>query len=338
MLAHPNHTIIGLAFLLLFLPSAKAENPVQATTHKEVLLLMGSRFEISASHENDSIALQSIEAAIEEIRRIEHVISSWDPESYTSEINRQAGIAPVEVPDELFQLIERSLRISKLTRGAFDISYASMDRIWKFDGSMTTMPDSQAVAHSVDRVGFQNVILDYEKKTVFLARERMKIGFGAIGKGYAANRAKAVMMDMEITSGTVNAGGDLISWNTSDEITNKRIGIVDPNNKERMLAWLQSGNSAIVTSGDYERFITFKGRRYAHIIDPRTGYPVQGIKSVTVICKDAELADALATSVFVLGVKEGLHLVNQLAGIECLIIDGQNELHQSTNLQLNYEK
>ena len=156
---------------------------------------MGSRFDITVVA-NDSISAHKyIDTAVVEITRIEKLISSWDAASQTSAINKNAGIAPVKVDTELFQLIQRAIGISKLTDGAFDISYASMDRIWKFDGSMKQMPTNQEIASSVSKVGYQNIILDSEKNTVFLKLKGMKIGFGAIGKGYAANKAKKVMMD-----------------------------------------------------------------------------------------------------------------------------------------------
>ncbi|MDN5204515.1 FAD:protein FMN transferase [Fulvivirgaceae bacterium BMA10] len=305
-------------------------------THHEVLKLMGSRFEITAISEKEALAVQAVKAGIDEIRRIEKLISSWDPASQTSEVNRQAGIKPVAVDQELFDLINRAKKISTLTDGAFDISYASMDKIWKFDGSMKTLPDPDLVKNSVARIDFKNIMLDPEKGTVFLKEKGMKIGFGAIGKGYAANKAKSIMLSLGIQNGLVNAGGDLIAWGKKADGSDWQIGIANPKDKEGIFSWLTINEMAVVTSGDYERFVMFDGKRYAHIIDPRTGYPVSETKSVTIICPDAELADALATSVFVLGEKQGLNLINQLKGIECLIVNKDDEIKTSDNLDLNY--
>ena len=160
---------------------------------KRTLKLMGSRFEITVVAKDSIEANDYIDAAVVEITRIEKLISSWDPASQTSEINRNAGIKPVKVDEELYNLIGRSVEISKLTDGAFDISFASMDKIWKFDGSMTQMPSKEAIKQSVSKVGYQNIILDPENLTVFLKLEEMKIGFGAIGKGYAADKAKKLL-------------------------------------------------------------------------------------------------------------------------------------------------
>jgi thiamine biosynthesis lipoprotein len=247
-----------------------------------------------------------------------------------------AGIQPVKVSHELFALIRRSLKISRLTQGAFDISFASMDQIWKFDGSMTALPAPEQVAASVAKVGYQNIVLNEKDTTVFLKLPAMKIGFGAIGKGYAANQAKAVMTNLGIENGLVDAGGDLLCWGQQENGQPWQIGIADPAEKTNIFSWLQAGNMAVVTSGDYEKFAMIAGQRYTHIIDPRTGYPVRGIQSVTIVCPDAELADGLATAVFVMGEKEGLHLINQLKGIECLIVSDKNELIASDSLALNF--
>ncbi|MBL3657901.1 FAD:protein FMN transferase [Fulvivirga sediminis] len=318
--------------------SASLSANAQNHAHKKVLKLMGSRFEITAVSDDEALAWQSIDACIEEITRIEKVISSWDERSQTAAINRNAGIKSVIVDPELFNLIVRAKKISNLTDGAFDVSYASVDKIWKFDGSMQGLPSAEEVAASVAKIDYHNIILNAEDHSVFLKEKGMKIGFGAIGKGYAANKGREIMKAMGITSGIVNASGDLLTWGKEADGSEWSIGIADPKNKRSVMAWLAVGEMAVVTSGNYEKFIEVDGKRYSHIIDPRTGYPVQGLKSVTIICPDAELSDALATSVFVLGKEKGMALINQLNGIECFLVDDKDELSYSKNLKLNYYK
>ena len=303
--------------------------------HTKVIKLMGSRFEITAVHEDDSLAWKAIQTCIHEISRIERLISAWDILSQTHKINQNAGIQSITVNQELFNLIQRSISISKLTRGAFDISFAAIDNIWQFDGRTQTMPSPEKIKASVSLINFQNIILDKNQNSVFLKEKGMKISFGAIGKGYAANRGKKVMQSLGIQNGLVNAGGDLIAWGNNAEEKPWKIGITDPNDKTQMISWLEIKNQAVVTSGDYEKFVMIDGVRHAHIIDPRNGYPAKGLKSVTVLCPDAELADALATSVFVLGEKQGLDLINQLKGIECLMINDQDEIITSKGMQIN---
>ncbi|BAX78965.1 FAD:protein FMN transferase [Labilibaculum antarcticum] len=323
-------------FLILttgFLFSASAQNNKSYT---EVLLLMGSRFEITAVGSDENQARLAISTGIEEIQRIERLISSWDPNSQTSKIITNAGIKPVVVDQELFNLIRRSIKISKLTHGAFDISYASMDKIWRFDGSMKSMPDSASVASSVSKINFKNIILDEERHSVFLKESGMKIGFGAIGKGYAANKALELMAKMNLDGALVNASGDLISWGKDEGGNDWKIGISNPKNKDQIYSWLSIDETAVVTSGNYEKFVEFNGVKYSHIIDPRTGYPVKGLSSVTVICPNAELADGLATSVFILGKDKGLELINHLNGIECILVTDDQKLITSNNLKLEY--
>lgn len=317
----------------LLLGSVPAQEAV--TAHK-VLILMGSRFEFTAVHENEGRAWKAVEAGIAEVQRVEALISSWDPESQTSAVNRQAGLAPQAVDTELYQLLKRCQRVFALTEGAFDVTFASLDRIWSFDGSMTDLPDSAAVEASRSLIGFDEVVFESQKNSIFLPRKGMKIGFGGIGKGYAANRARKVMEDLGIANGLVNAGGDVLAWGGNAGAESWRVAVSDPSDPREPMAWLDVSGQAVVTSGNYEKFAMIKGTRYSHIIDPRTGWPVQGVKSVTLICPDAELADALATSVFVLGIEQGLALVNRLKNVECLMVDDKDEVHSSKNLELQY--
>ncbi len=299
---------------------------------------MGSRFDITVVAENELQGNNFIDIAVNEISRIEKLISSWDANSQTSEINRNAGIKSVLVDDELFQLIQRCIKISKLTEGAFDISYASMDKVWFFDGSMTDMPTEEAIKKSVSKVGYQNIILDETKQSVFLKLEGMKIGFGAIGKGYAADKAKALLQSKGVTSGIVNASGDLDAWGTQPDGKDWMVAIVNPLNKEKIFSWMPVHNAAVVTSGNYEKYVRFNDVLYTHIIDPRTGYPATGILSATIFTKTAELADALATSIFVMGVDTGLDFVNQLNGVECILVDAENKVITSKNITLKPNK
>lgn len=322
-------------YLSLFIYLSSLINNAQDNSYTKVVKLMGSRFEISVVAENEVQSSNYIQIAIDEIVRIEKLISEWDPNSQVSEINRQAGAKAVKVDKELFELIKRSIQISKLTQGAFDISFASMDKIWKYDGSMKLMPTSDEIKKSVEKIGFQNIILDEVNSTVFLKNEGMKIGFGAIGKGYAADKTKKLMMDLNVKAGIINASGDLNSWGKQPNGESWKVGITNPLNKEKVFSWLPIDDSAVVTSGNYEKFVEFDGVRYTHIINPKTGYPVTGLNSVTIFSQSAELADALATAVFVMGLETGLDFINQLKNVECVIIDGNNKIHQSKNIKLN---
>lgn len=303
--------------------------------YSKALKLMGNHFEFSVVATNEDFAIDCIDKGITEVRRIERLLTTYDDASQTNQVNAHAGIKPIPVDKEVFDLIERSLRISALTQGAFDITYGSIDkRLWNFDRSMKALPDIQTAKEMVRLIDFRKVILNKEHDTVFLAEKGMRIGFGAIGKGYAADRAKAIMRAAGALSGIVNAAGDVTVWGCEPSGNAWTIGIADPDKKDLPFASIQLTDTAVATSGTYEKYAVIDGVKYSHTIDPQTGYPVRGIKSVTIICSSGELADAMATPIMVMGIKAGLHLINQLKSIACIIIDDNDNIYTSKNINL----
>lgn len=308
---------------------------MEPAVHKRVLKLMGNRFEISVVSADQDLAESKTELAVQEVKRIELLLTTFNEDSQTNEINRNAGIKPVKVDAEVFNLIGRSLKISALTQGAFDITYGSIDKsLWNFDVDMQQLPDKKTAQDSVRLINYRNVILNPADQTVFLKEAGMRIGFGGIGKGYAADCAKNLLQKQGITSGIVNAAGDLITWGNQPDGKPWTIAIADPDQKTQPFSTLNISNMAIATSGNYEKYAVINGKKYSHTIDPKTGLPVSGIKSVSIICPSAELADAMATPVTVMGVKVGLDLINQLQQIACVIIDDHNQVHASKNINL----
>lgn len=300
-----------------------------------ILKLMGNRFEFTVIAENGQEGNAAIDAAINEVRRIEYLLTTFSDLSQTSLINEHAGLSPVNVDEEVISLIERSVRISEITDGAFDITYGSIDkRLWNFDPGMTSLPDEATALASVGLIDYRNVILNKEKSTVFLKNKGMRIGFGGIGKGYAADKAKLVLQKLGIKSGIVNAAGDLVTWGTQLNGHSWTVGIADPEQTDRPFSALKISDMAIATSGSYEKFVTINGKRYSHTIDPKTGLPVSGVKSVSIICPSAELADALATPVVVMGVKIGLELINQIKQVACIVIDDNDRVYTSNNINV----
>jgi thiamine biosynthesis lipoprotein len=201
----------------------------EQTVYKRSCKLMGNHFELSAVLDDEVRANQQINAGISEIQRIEKLLTTFSDDSETNRINQNAGIKPVAVSRETFDLIQRSLRISQLTQGAFDITYGSIDkRLWNFDQNMTALPDKETAKKMVRLINFRNVILDDENCTVFLREAGMRIGFGGIGKGYAAEMAKQVMIKQGVQSGVVNASGDLNAWGLQPNGKKWTVGIVNP--------------------------------------------------------------------------------------------------------------
>jgi FAD:protein FMN transferase len=309
---------------------------INQSLHKRVLRLMGNRFEISVVSDDEQWANNLIESAILEIRRIEDLLTTFKETSQANQINANAGIQPVKVDKEVFDLIARSVRISDLTQGAFDITYGSIDkRLWNFDTTMKALPDKETAKQMVRLINYKNIVLNENEHTVFLKEKGMRIGFGGIGKGYAADKAKLLLQQNGVESGVVNAAGDLITWGTQPSGKAWTVGIADPNSSHHPFSYLNISNMAVATSGNYEKYAIIDGKKYSHTIDPKTGYPVSGTKSVTIICASAELADALATPVTVMGIKVGLDLINQMKGIACIIIDDNNRLYTSNNIRIN---
>lgn len=314
-----------------------AVNDVAETTvHQRALKLMGNRFEISVVSADKSWAECRIDEAVAEIQRIERLLTTFSDDSQTNQINANAGIRAVKVDREVFDLIQRSLRISVLTQGAFDITYGSIDKsLWNFDTKMTALPDPQMAKRMVRLINYQNVLLDTEGSSVFLKHQGMRIGFGGIGKGYAAEMAKRVLIKNGVESGIVNAAGDLTTWGNQPNGSPWTIGIADPDVKEYPFSYLNISDMAVATSGNYEKFVLINGKRYSHTIDPKTGLPVSGIKSVTIISPNAEIADAMATPVTVMGIRVGLNLINQMQNIACIIIDDDNKIFTSKNIRIS---
>lgn len=284
------------------------------------MTLMGSRFEITVVDRDSTTANRHIDMAVEEIDRIENLISEWRPSTQISEVNRQAGIKPVKVDKEVFELTKRGVFFAEQSDGAFDISTVAMDKIWRFDGTMDTMPSPEEVWRSVEKVGYENIVLDSLNQTIFLKKAGMKIGFGSIGKGYAADRGRSILMEEGVTAGLVNAAGDIASW--GKQISGKpwHVGVFNPFQPGKMVKVLKIGDGAVATSGSYEKYVEFNGVRYAHIINPKSGYPATGLVSVTVYGPSAEFANGLSTSMMVLGEERGIQLLKSFSEYKAILI------------------
>jgi thiamine biosynthesis lipoprotein len=299
------------------------------------LKLMGNNFTITVVADEDAFAQQSIDRAIKEIQRIEKLFTTFNSDSQTNLINENAGIKPIKVDEEVFNVIERSIGISKITQGAFDITYGSIDKsLWNFDKTMTSLPSAAQALKMVYLINYNNIILNHEDKTVFLKEKGMRIGFGGIGKGYAAEMAKNILISNNVKSGIINASGDLTAWGKQPDGKSWTIGIANPDQPQDAFSYLEISGKAIATSGNYEKYIMVDGKKYSHTIDPKTGLPITGIKSVTVISNNAEFADAMATPIAVMGINAGLFLVNQIPDLHCIIIDDNNKIYTSKNINL----
>ncbi len=312
-----------------------ADTVVKLAESTRVLSVMGTELSITASHESQQVVQAALNAAIAEIQRVEDLATDWR-DSPLMTLNRAKGDGPHAVPPELAQLIEKALLCSELTSGAFDSTFRAVGSLWDFKAIPPRVPSQELVKQTLHKVGYQKVSVDVGAATV-TRPEGLWIGLGGIAKGYGVDRAMAVLMEHGIENGIVNAGGDLkaLGKNGRELWT---IAIRHPRDQQRIIAVLPISNTCIVTSGDYERFFEYNGKRYHHILDPRTGFPSTGAISSTVIAPDAATADALATALCVLPPKAGIELIEQLARVEAIIVQMDGNVLTTTGLQLPESK
>ena len=253
-----------------------------------------------------------------------------------SRINGSDWDRPISVDKEFFELLERSLNISRLTKGCFDITVGPLKKLYKFFNDEFLMPSNQQINDALQSVGYKFITLDRKNYEVHFKKAGLRISFSAIGKGYASDCVKKLWMKEGVKSGVINASGDLNAFGRKPDGKQWNVGIADPDNPGKMLLYVSVDNASVATSGDYEQYFMYKNIRYSHNIDPRSGLPVTGIKSVSVFSPSAELSDALATAVYVMGTATGIDFVNQLPGTHCIIIDDMNSFYFSKHL--NYEE
>ena len=331
----------GLWLLLVLLFTAGASNAQTALPPRHTFTrsahLMGSRFTFTVVADDDSAGQRALRAGLSEVHRIDHLMSFWDSTSEVVRINRLAGVRPVAVSPETFDLIARTLRLSQLSDGAFDITFASADKLYHFDRNPHPgLPDSALVRASVRRIGWQKIKMDAAQHTVFLPEKGMRINLAGILQGYGIRRAKLVLAGFGIKGGLLNGSGDIYCWGRQADGSLWRVAIGDPDHPRSVAAWVDVTDMAVVTAGNYEQYFTVGGQVYGHIINPHTGYPSIGLRSVTIICPDVELADGLDEVVFVKGPTAGLAFVNGLKGVDCTLITDDNRTLVSNGMKLNY--
>lgn len=314
-------------------PEAEVMAPAQTTLLiKRVRPAMGTFVEVSLYGLTKAQANEASAAVFSEFARIEDSMSAWKPTSQLSNVNAAAGKAAVVVDQELFDLVKRALSFAEETEGAFDPTFAAMWGLWTFgDDGVDQLPNPKEVEKRRSLIDYRKVKLDPKARTIFLEREGMKLGLGGIAKGYATDRAAAILRERGARDFLIKAGGELFASGTKGG-KKWRVGIRDPRSPDHFAA-LALEDRAFDTSGDYERFFEANGERYHHIIDPKTGYPATRSRSATVLAKEATTSDALSTALFVLGPKRAMPLVEKMPGVEAVLVGADNELHVSSGLK-----
>ncbi len=295
--------------------------------------LMGCSFELGIVSTDESKAMDFLDQGVMEIQRIENLLSEFKADSQISQINQNAGKESVQVDQEVFTLLQRCAQISEISKGYFDITVGPLKQLYRFKNKEYTLPNKIRIAKTLKGVGYHKLWLSKEGNRVRLKQKGMKISLAAIGKGYAADRVCQKWREDNIAGGYVDASGDLTAFGKDENQNPWKIGIANPDQRDESLFYIPLDNASVATSGDYEQHFVYRGKRYSHNIDPKTGRPVQGVKSVSIFSPSAELSDALATAVYAMGTQKGIAFIDQLPQTHCIIINDENQIFFSKELQ-----
>ena len=324
-------SILPLLLLLAATPAADAPAPADRTYHYDV---MATRFLLQLPGPADASKADAAAAAVGGIfADVDARMSEWKPTSPLSIVNREAGVRAVAVPDDLRKVVQRGLAIGDLSGGAFDITWAALWGLWDFRSETPTVPDPDEVARRATLVDHTRVRVDEAAGTVFLEHLGMKLGLGGIAKGWALDRAGEELRGRGLPDFLLSAGGQVMAGGTNRG-SPWVVGVRDPRGPATdSFALLEATDVSVSTSGDYERYFFVDGVRYHHILDPRTGMPARGLRSVTVVSADATLADAMSTALLVLGTERGLALAESTPDLDALLVDDVGAVHVTSGLR-----
>ncbi|MHC5112927.1 MAG: FAD:protein FMN transferase [Planctomycetota bacterium] len=317
---------LGLRYVVRAPSTGEAQESTFVTS---TALIMASPVSVQAPVDQVDTAAEIVFGVF---RDVDARMSEWKDSSPLSSVNRAAGYGAVPVPDDLRAVLRRGVQIGDLTNGAFDVTWAALWGLWDFKAETPRVPDDDKITERVALVDYKRVEIDDDAGTVRLAEPGMMLGLGGIAKGYALDQSAEALRAKGIHSFLISAAGQML---VGAEKNGRpwRIGIRDPRGEPAdFFAHIEVTNTSVSTSGDYEQYFVLDGRRYHHILDPRTGRPARGVRSATVVCADATLADALSTSLIVLGPDAGLALVETLPGVEAVVVDQEGALHVSSGL------
>jgi thiamine biosynthesis lipoprotein len=290
---------------------------------------MGTLVEITVSQVEPKTAEEAMEEAFQGVERINRLMSHYRPDSEVSQVSRHAGQKEIRVSPETLEVIERALYFSRLSEGSLDITIGAVFRLWNFrEGKI---PDARSLREALKQVDYRKIQVDRAASTVFLQDSGMELDLGAIAKGYAVDLASAALRKKWMEGFLVRLGGEIKVHGGKEPGVPWIVGIQHPRLPSELLARLRVRNAAISTSGDYEKFFLREGERYHHILNPSTGMPARECQSVTILAPSAMDADALATTIFVLGSKKGFALIEKMPGVHAIIVDRRGSVLLSPN-------
>ncbi len=297
------------------------------TSYKSTHFALGTVIEITVLADSESHADAAIDAAMAEIERIGTLFYEGNPESPFYRFNQRKGDR-VEMPPEVLDLIQRGLEISEITDGGFDMTVGALLELWDFKAERPQLPTEDQIKAALSCVDYRRLSVDHGRQLLIAQSPETELTTGGIAKGYAVDRAMEILARQSVKGALVNAGGDLRVLPRGDK-KKWRVGIQNPRNPNELLMIVELDSGAVVTSGDYQKFFMIDGKRYHHILNPKTGYPADSCQSVTVIASTTEKADALATGIFVAGPQKGLKIVQKMPSTEVLIVRSDGKLIQS---------
>jgi thiamine biosynthesis lipoprotein len=296
---------------------------------------MGSELRLKAWTSDEKGALAAFDVVFKEFERLEALMSNWREGSEIQQVNAAAGKHPVPVGPEIRGILRTSRQISEWTEGKFDVTWGAMSGLWKFDyqNKDGSVPDPKEISRRRKLIDYRELEVNEVAGTVFLRRAGMVAHLGGIGKGYAVDKGRDILRGRGFQDFMIQFGGDMyVSGKSGDRPW--KLGIQDPRGAaDRIFASVQLSDSTFSTSGDYERFFIKDGRRYHHILDPATGEPAQGTRSVTIMAGSATIADGLSTGVFILGPEKGMALIERLPDVEGVIVGADNQVRVSSGLK-----
>lgn len=334
-----SRVLITLASCTLALGCSRSSDGVEAPSLVErARLAMGSELRLTAWTADEPAALEAFDLVFAEFDRLDQLMSVWHETSDVSRINAAAGDHAVAVSPEVREVLTVAREVSTWTGGKFDVTFGALSDIWKFDHDQDNrVPTREAILERLPLVDYTAVVVDDEAGTVYATRKGMRVHLGGIGKGYAVDRGTAILRAHGIHSFMVQSGGDLYVGGTRGDRP-WRLGINDPRGAGgESFGTVELTDATFSTSGDYERFFMKNGQRYHHLLDPDTGEPARGARSVTIVSKQAVLADALSTGIFILGPTAGMELVERLAGVDAVMVTADNRVLVSSGLRNRFE-
>jgi len=320
-----------LLFCSIFILSACS--PQKEKVYRKSKILMDTIITVNVVSHSAEDANRAIEQAFSEIKKLDKFLNFFSDKSELSEINRNAGKKPVRVSRDTFEVIEKAIHSSEKTNRAFDITIGPLISLWDFHNKVK--PEEKTIRQKIRLVNYKDIILDKNASSVYLNKKGMRIDLGGIAKGYAADKAVAAMKRNGIKSGLVSIAGDIKAFGLKPDGKPWKIGIRNSrpaNEDDDIMATIELTDMAISTAGDYERYFIIDNKRYHHILDPKTGYPADKCRSVSIIAKDGFITDSFSTGIFILGAEKGIKLLEDM-GIDGIIVDKDGKIHTTKNLR-----